>query len=133
MIILTGVRKRKTPHDITHMETLNYTSAPIYDTETYAKTQRTDLWSAGGGTESTLADANYCIQDGDEQGPTVQHRELCSVHYRKLRWKEYTKNVGIHIHIHTRVTDCWTAESNTTLEITYISILKKVIAELGWD
>ena len=106
MVMLTEVRKRKTPHDTTHAETLNYnTNAPIYDSETYARTQRTDLWSTGGGTESTLADVNHCIQDGDEQGPTVQHRELCSVHYRKLRWKEYTKNAGIHIHIHTHVTD----------------------------
>ena len=87
------------------METLNHdTDAPIWDSETHTKTQRTALSSAGGGMESTLADANNCIQDGDGQGPTAQRRELCSGRYRKLRWKEHTKNVGAHMHIHTHVT-----------------------------
>lgn len=64
------------------METLNHdTDAPVWDSETHTKTQRTALWSAGGGMESTLADANYCIQDSDGQGPTVQCRELCSRRY----------------------------------------------------
>ena len=67
-----------------------YTNEPIYETETDSQTQKTYLWlltgrgEEEGGIESLrLVSANYYMQDGKQQGPTVQHRELYLISFDK--------------------------------------------------
>ena len=50
IIILSEVRKRQIPYDITYTWNLKYgTNEPIYKTQTDSQTQRTDLWLPRGG------------------------------------------------------------------------------------
>lgn len=113
------------------METLNHdTDAPVWDSETHTKTQRTAPDGRG-------RDGVHVSRMQTTAFRTVMGKGLlCSAGScaQTFTGKEHTKNVGIHMHIHTRVPPhCCPVKSNTTLEITYISTLKKVIAELGWD
>ena len=50
LIILSQVRKRKIPYEISYMWSLKYdTDEPTYETETDSQTWRTDSWFQGGG------------------------------------------------------------------------------------
>ena len=74
--------KRQIPYDITYIWNLKYnTNEHIYESET--DLQRTDLWLLRGrgweGKDWEFGISRYTlvyIQDGQKQGPTVQHREL---------------------------------------------------------
>ena len=47
--ILSEVRQRQIPYDITYMWNLKYdTNEHIYETETYSEMKRTDLWLSRG-------------------------------------------------------------------------------------
>ena len=49
IIMLSQVRKRKIPYEISYMWSLKYdTNEPTYETETDSQTWRTDLWFQGG-------------------------------------------------------------------------------------
>ena len=91
-IILSEVkseRKRQISCAITYMWNLKYdTKTLIYETETDSQTQRTDLWFSRGkhgtgginqkpGINTNTLTTIYKIDN--QQGPTVQHKELYSI------------------------------------------------------
>ena len=62
------------------------------------------------------------IHGMDQQGPTVEHRELYSASSDKLQWKRiWKRNVCVYIYTHIQIYEslCCTAVINTTLEINY--------------
>ena len=82
IIILTEVSQKET-YDITYMQNLKYdTNEPIYKTETDPQTQRTDLQlprRRGGLGVWDQQMQSIIYRMDEEEGPTVQHREIYSI------------------------------------------------------
>ena len=81
-------REIQIPYDITCMWKLTQdTNKLIYETETDSQTQRTDLWLPSGrrGGEGWIecGKCKLLYMECEQQGPTVQHRELYSISYNK--------------------------------------------------
>ena len=87
-------KERQTPYDITYMQNLKKkkdTNEPIYKTEIYSQTQKTNLWlpkGKGVGRDKLgiwyqqILTTVYKIDN--QQGPTIQHRELYSISCNNL-------------------------------------------------
>ena len=61
IIILSEVRERKIPYDITYMWDQKYgTNGPVYRTETDSQTWRTDLWLSRGRREFGVSRCKLC-------------------------------------------------------------------------
>ena len=104
IIILNEVSWSQVPYNIIYMWNLKYdTNELIYKTETGSQTWRTVLRLSGGDgagegwTGSLGQQIQMIIYRIDKQGPTVQHRELCSVSCDKPYGEEYKKYIYTYV------------------------------------
>ena len=93
IVTLSEVRERQKPYDITYMWNLKYdTNNLIYETE--SQTQRTDVaakregkWRRDGLGVWDQQMQIIIYRTDEQQGPTVQHRELYSISCDKPSWE----------------------------------------------